>query len=187
MVRDPPPAWGNVNTEGEAPLIVTARLPRDLHARYTALRKAHFPAERNYLEAHVTLFHALPAMCEAEACTYLRRLAAEFAPIDGHVEGIMSLGRGTAVKLISADMLLLRELIADHFHGLLTQQDQHRPRLHVTIQNKVSGKEAKALQAALAGTIEPRAFQFTGVDLFRYRGGPWEKVKGFDFRGHGRL
>jgi len=176
-----------VSAEGEAPLIVTARLPRDLHARYTALRKAHFPAERNYLEAHVTLFHALPAMCEAEACTYLRRLAAEFAPIDGHVEGIMSLGRGTAVKLISADMLLLRELIADHFHGLLTQQDQHRPRLHVTIQNKVSGKEAKALQAALAGTIEHRDFQFTGVDLFRYRGGPWEKVKGFDFRGHGRL
>ena len=116
-----------MSAEGEAPLIVTARLPRDLHARYTALRKAHFPAERNYLEAHVTLFHALPAMCEAEACTYLRRLAAEFAPIDGHVEGIMSLGRGTAVKLISADMLLLRELIADHFHGLLTQQDQHRP------------------------------------------------------------
>ena len=92
-----------MSAEGEAPLIVTARLPRDLHARYTALRKAHFPSERNYLEAHVTLFHALPAMCEAEACTYLRRLAAEFAPIDGHVEGIMSLGRGTAVKLISAN------------------------------------------------------------------------------------
>ena len=133
-----------MSAEGEAPLIVTARLPRDLHALYTALRKAHFPAERNYLEAHVTLFHALPAMCEAEACTYLRRLAAEFAPIDGHVEGIMSLGRGTAVKLVSADMLLLRELIADHFHGMLTAQDQHRPRLHVTLPAPQVQRESRA-------------------------------------------
>ena len=66
---------------------------------------------------------------------------------------------------------------------MLTQQDQHRPRLHVTIQNKVTAKEAKALQAALAGMIEPRPFAFRGLALFRYRGGPWEAVKEFAFRG----
>ena len=133
----------------DAPLILTAQLPRDLHARFTALRTAHFPPERNYLEAHVTLFHALPAMCEAEACSVLKRMAAEFAPVPGQVEGLMSLGRGTAIKLSAPAMLDLRGIIADHFHGLLTQQDQQRPRLHVTIQNKVMGKEAKALQARL--------------------------------------
>ena len=72
----------------DAPLILTAQLPRDLHARFTALRTAHFPPERNYLEAHVTLFHALPAMCEAEACSVLKRMAAEFAPVPGQVEGL---------------------------------------------------------------------------------------------------
>jgi hypothetical protein len=166
-----------------APLIVTAQLPRDLHARYTALRTEHFPPERNYLDAHVTLFHALPAMCEAEACTYLKRLAGEFAPVAGQVEGLLSLGGGTAIKLSSLDMLALRDMIAEHFRGMLTQQDQHRPRLHVTIQNKVAAKEAKALQAALAGMIEPRRFAFRGLALFRYRGGPWEAVKEFAFRG----
>lgn len=169
----------------DAPLIVTAQLPKDLHARFTALRTAHFPPERNYLEAHVTLFHALPAMCEGEACSYLKRLAGEFAPIAGQVEGLMPLGGGTAIKLSSPDMLALRDMIAEHFRGMLTQQDQHRPRLHVTIQNKVSGKEAKALQAALAGTIVSQAFQFRGLELFRYRGGPWEPVKAFAFRGKG--
>jgi hypothetical protein len=167
----------------DAPLIVTAQLPRDLHARFTALRTEHFPPERNYLEAHVTLFHALPAMCEPEACTYLKRLTGEFAPVAGRIEGLMPLGGGTAIKLASPDMLALRDMIAEHFRGMLTQQDQHRPRLHVTIQNKVSGKEAKALQAALAGTIEPRPFTFRGLELFRYRGGPWEPVKAFAFRG----
>ena len=80
--NDPPPPRGNVSGE-DAPLILTAQLPRDLHARFTALRTAHFPPERNYLEAHVTLFHALPAMCEAEACSVLKRMAAEFAPVPG--------------------------------------------------------------------------------------------------------
>ena len=173
--------------KGDSPLIVTARMPADLHARFTALRTAHFPPERNYLEAHVTLFHALPAMCEAEVCTYLKRIASEFSPIQGYVEGIMSLGNGTAIRLSSPDMLLLRDMIANHFHGLLTQQDQQSRRLHVTVQNKVSGKDAKALQASLAGTIEQREFQFRGLELFRYRGGPWEKVKEVSFRGKGKL
>lgn len=169
--------------DANVPLIVTAQLPRDLHARYTALRTEHFPPERNFLEAHVTLFHAIPGMCEGEVCTYLKRLAGEFAPVEGQVEGLMPLGGGTAIKLSSPDMLVLRDMIADHFSGMLTQQDQHRPRLHVTIQNKVSGREAKELQALLAGTIEPRPFAFRGLELFRYRGGPWERVKEFAFRG----
>ena len=183
MVRDTPQARGNVTAPADAPLIVTAQLPRELHARFTALRTAHFPPERNYLEAHVTLFHALPAMCEGEACTLFKRLAAEFGSVEARVEGIMPLGGGTAIKLSSPAMLSLRDLIAEHFRGMLTQQDQHRPRLHVTIQNKVTGKEAKALQAQLAGTIMPQPFAFHGLELFRYRGGPWEPIKAFAFRG----
>ncbi|MDG5749627.1 2'-5' RNA ligase family protein [Qipengyuania sp. XHP0211] len=170
-------------SEGDASLILTAQLPDDMHARYTALRDAHFPPERNYLEAHVTLFHALPGMCEGEVVTVCERMARDFAPVPGKVVGLMSLGRGTAIKLESLAMLRLRDLLADGFHGLLTQQDQHRPRLHVTIQNKVSGKEAKALQAQLDGTILPRNFTFPGLSLFHYRGGPWEHVKTFAFRG----
>ncbi|GMM93977.1 2'-5' RNA ligase family protein [Qipengyuania sp. MTN3-11] len=167
-------------------LIVTALLPKDLHAFATRLRDAHFPPERNYLEAHVTLFHALPPQCEGEARSVLARLCAELAPVEAHLEGLMSLGGGTALKLASPGMLDLRDLIADHFHGMLTGQDQHRPRLHVTIQNKVSAREAKALQAELVGAIEPRQFRFRGLGLFRYRGGPWDHLGEWSFRGQGR-
>lgn len=170
-------------TQSDAPLILTAELPSDLHRRYTGLRTEHFPPERNYLEAHVTLFHALPAQCEGEARSYLARLAGEVPPISGRVEGLMSLGGGTAIKLTSPDLLALRDEIADHFHGMLTAQDQHRPRLHVTIQNKVTSKEAKALQAELAGQIEPHDFAFPGLALHAYRGGPWEFLRRFAFRG----
>ena len=167
----------------DAPLILTAQLPPDLHSWATGLRDEHFPPERNYLEAHVTLFHAIPAQCEPEARSFLARLAGEVAPVPARLEGLMSLGGGTALKLSSPDMISLRDHIADHFHGMLTAQDQHRPRLHVTIQNRVTSKEAKALQAQMAGTVNPRDFAFPGLSLYHYRGGPWELVRSFTFRG----
>ena len=76
--------------------------------------------------------------------------------------------------------------LADRFHGLLTPQDEHRPRLHVTVQNKVSIEEAKALQAELAPRVQPRDFAFTGLGLHAYLGGPWERLGNFAFRGHNR-
>lgn len=170
-------------TGSDAPLILTAELPPDLHAHYTALRTEHFPPERNYLEAHVTLFHAIPPQCEPEVRTYLARLAGEVPKLHGRVEGLMSLGGGTAIRLTSPDLLALRDEIADHFRGMLTAQDQHRPRLHVTIQNKVTAKEAKALQAELNAAIMPQDFLFPGLALHAYRGGPWEFLRRFAFRG----
>lgn len=182
MVRASPQARRDVT--GEAPpLILTAELPPDLHRLFTALRRDNFPPEKNFLEAHVTLFHALSGANEGELCRMLGRLAAEFAPIAGRVDGVMPLGQGTAIRISSPDMLTLRELIADRFHGLLTAQDRGVPRLHVTIQNKVSPIEAKALQSRLAATIEQRNFRFPGLSLHRYAGGPWQFVRRWPFRG----
>lgn len=166
-----------------APLIVTAELPADLHRWATDLRRAHFPPERNYLEAHVTLFHALPPQIEDELRALLARLAGETPPLPARLEGIMDLGRGTALRLASPALLDLRGLIAERFHGMLSAQDGHAPRLHVTIQNKVTPQEAKALQAELSGIVVPRVFSFNGLELHRYRGGPWEAVRRLAFRG----
>ena len=169
-----------------APLILTAELPPDLHKWATDLRRRHFPPERNFLEAHVTLFHALPPQIAPELCTLLARLAGEMAPPPARLEGVMNLGRGTALRLASAATLELRARIAEHFRGMLTAQDQHTPRLHVTIQNKVAPAEAGALQQDLTGAIVPRDFTMSGLALYRYRGGPWDLVRRFPFRGAGK-
>ena len=167
---------------GLAPLIVTAELPEALQSRADQLRAAHYPSERNQLKAHVTLFHALPPSVEDELRDALAA-EAKAKPIPARLEGVMNLGRGTALRLDSAGMIALWERLADRFHGLLTPQDEHTPRLHVTIQNKVAPSEAKALQQQLAATVEPRDFTFAGLALHRYRGGPWEFVKRWSFRG----
>ncbi|MFM9935229.1 MAG: 2'-5' RNA ligase family protein [Novosphingobium sp.] len=169
-----------------APLIVTAELPAVFQTRVDALRRAHYPAERNHLAAHVTLFHALPPFVESEARGLLAALAAEAAPPEALLAAVMDLGTGTALRIESAAMLDLRDLIAERFHGLLTRQDQHAPRLHVTVQNKVLRAEAKALQAALASAFQPESFAFAGLALHRYKGGPWESVGRWSFRGRFR-
>ncbi len=166
-----------------APLIVTAELPPDLAAWASALRLAHYPPERNHLAAHVTLFHALPPSAEAEAARLLADLAARHAPPSARLTRIMSLGQGTALAIECPDMLALRAGIAAHFHGSLTVQDDHVPRLHVTIQNKVTSGAARALQAELEASFAVRNFAFAGLALHRYRGGPWEPAGQWPFRG----
>lgn len=169
-----------------APLILTAELPPDLHRWATDLRAMHFPPERNHLDAHVTLFHALPAVLADELRALLGRLAGESGPIPARLDGVMNLGRGTALGIASPAMLALRAIIAERFHGLLTAQDSHVPRLHITVQNKVAPAVARALCGQLAAQLPSRSFAFTGVALFRYRGGPWEAVRRYPFRGAGR-
>ena len=166
-----------------APLIVTAELPADLKAWAERLRQEHYPIARNQVAAHVTLFHALPPSCEDEVCEALAKAAGQIAPVPARLEGVMSFGRGTAIKIASPAMLTLRADLAGRFSGLLSAQDASDPRLHVTVQNKVSEKEARALQADLARSLDPRDFRFSGLALHRYRDGPWEFVKRWSFRG----
>lgn len=171
-----------MSTGASAPLIVTAELPQDLFSWATQLRTEHYPPARNYLKAHVTLFHALPPFIEGELRDLLARLA-RAAPVLARLEGVVSLGRGTALKIGSPAMLDLRDEIADHFRGMLTGQDSHRPRLHITVQNKVSPAEAKDLLERLQVSVTPRDFAFRGLELHAYFGGPWEMLGRWRFRG----
>ena len=187
MVRDPPGSRRAVSEPpagpDRAPLIVTATLPPDLFAWADGLRRTHYPAERNVVPAHVTLFHALPPSVGPELVRLLARLCGDHGPVPAEVCGLHDLGRGTAIALVSPGLLSLRERIAEHCHGLLTAQDQGVPRLHVTIQNKVTPAAARALQEQVRGAVPHCRFAFAGLALHRYRGGPWEGVGRWSFRG----
>lgn len=165
------------------PFIVTAELPRDVLGWADRLRKQHYPPERNHLPAHVTLFHALaPSLREALPAVLAREAGAEVRP-EAELTGLMDLGRGTALALRSPAMLAIRARIAEHFHGALTAQDRHEPRLHITIQNKVTVAAARMLQAELGARLERQRFRFTGLGLHRYCNPHWEAVGIWQFRG----
>lgn len=163
-------------------LIVTAELAPPDFAWLDKLRKAHFPAERNLLPAHLTMFHALPPSVEGEVRATLVRLGNERPP-RASIEGLMNLGGGVAFRIASQDLDRIRGELALDFHGLLSAQDSGGWRPHVTIQNKVPPKDARTLLERLEADFRPRPLAISGLSLHRYVGGPWEKLAIIPFRG----
>ena len=96
--------------------------------------------------------------------------------------GARPLGRGTALGVEAPGAAALRARLAAAFAPWLTPQDRQGWRPHLTVQNWVAPAEARALQATLAAR-PPLAGIATGLDLWRYRGGPWEALAQVPFAG----
>ena len=163
-------------------LIVTADFAPADFAWLEGLRRAHYPPERNRVPVHLTLFHSLPPSSQEEVRRQLALQAAGSAPY-AMIAGLMDLGGGVAFRVVSDDLDSIRNEIADHFHGLLGAQDSAGWRPHVTIQNKVPPKSARALLAELERDFRPRPLGIAGLALHRYRDGPWETLARYPFRG----
>jgi hypothetical protein len=166
----------------DAPLIVTALMGADDFGHFDALRRAHFPLERNFVPAHITLFHHLPPARLPELTQLLRTIAKDAAP-RAWLADILFMGRGNGVRVESDELLDIRARIAEWFAADLIVQDQQTPRLHITIQNKVAPNVAKALHAELVAQFRPRALTINGLAIWSYRGGPWDLIRKFAFRG----
>lgn len=164
------------------PLIVTADFsPPDL-AWLEGLRRAHYPAGLNRVPVHLTMFQGLPPSAVEEVRRQLAQHAAAPAP-RAVIAGLMNLGGGVAYRVVSDELEVIREAIADHFHGLLCAPDVAGWRPHITIQNKVPVKQAKALIGQLEDGFRPRPLGIAGLSVHRYRGGPWETLAAYRFRG----
>ena len=163
-------------------LIIAAEIaPRDF-AWLDRLRRTYYPADRNKLPAHLTMFHSLPPSAEGEARRTIARLASA-PPPRAAIEGVIDLGSGVAFRVVSPELDFLRRELAKDFHGLLGAQDSGGWRAHVTVQNKVSRKESFALLMKLERDFRPRPLAIGGLGLHRYSGGPWERIAVYSFRG----
>jgi 2'-5' RNA ligase superfamily len=166
-----------------APIIITAQLGKSDQAWANALRRAYFPPERNYLDAHITLFQHLPPMHLPEIKTRLAAMTSGYPRPNAWLSAVMPLSRGVAYRIESPELFTMREELAAALTGLLMPQDQASPRLHITVQNKVERKTAKALYAELSAGFAPRAVSITGLSAYYYRGGPWDLIQNWSFRG----
>ena len=163
------------------PIIVTATFGDGDNGWLQQLRRDHYPAERNQVPAHLTLFRQLPPSLEGELSHRLAQATAAKPP-QAVISRIIDLGEGTGLEVESAALEGIRDELAEAFHGLLTPQDQSPWRPHVTIQNKVARREAIALQKQLAATFTPRPLAIRGLAAWRYLDGPWEPIRSRSFR-----
>ncbi len=169
------------------PLIVTLRLDAALFATLDGLRRRHFPVARNVVPAHVSLFHALPGDREADVRRILSDAAARTEAFGVSLPGVRSLGRGVAAAFEGGASLgaLHRSLVGAIEAALgpeaITAQDRQPLRPHVTIQNKGTPEAARETLAHLAVSWTPLVGRAEGLDLWHYRGGPWDAAATFDF------
>jgi hypothetical protein len=164
------------------PLLITAELPAAVFAWADALRRSHYPPERNRMGAHVTLFHGLPPSAEDEVRRLMTEFARQPAP-EGRVRGLMDLGGGTGFSLESPALLRLHAALAERLHGVIQQKDARPLTPHITVQNKVPRAAARALQAELAGKLWAGPFRFRGLGLSHWRDELWQLSQVFAFRG----
>lgn len=154
-------------------LILTLRFDPATAERLGALRRAYFPPTLNIVPAHLTLFHHLPGLERGPVEAAVRRTASGLRPLPLIFSEARSLGRGVALGVASPDLVSLRAALASRFAPWLTRQDQQGFRPHVTIQNKVSPDEARALHRSLSDGFAPWSGLGTGLLLWRYLNGPW--------------
>ncbi len=162
--------------DADRPLILTLGLEESAFAWFDALRRAHFPPERNVLSAHLTLFHALPGGEREAVLSAIQDAAIKTPRLALEVTGPWSLGRGVAYRVRSAELDRLRSRLAVAFAPWLTPQDRAGFRAHVTVQNKADPAAARALLERLQAEFEPFQMQGESLLLWRYLGGPWEPL-----------
>lgn len=165
-----------------SPLILTLRLNEEAFLFFNTLRQKYFPPERNYLSAHLTLFHHLPAN-ESSIEEELILLAQKQALLSLAITEVVSIGRGVAYKIECPPLVQLHKQLQNKWQAWLTPQDKQKLWPHVTVQNKVAPQTAKETLIQLKESFKP--FTATGIafDLWQYEGGPWKFLRSFPFAG----
>jgi len=161
------------------PLIVTLSLDQVSHEYFTKLRTEYFPAHCNYLDAHITLFHHLPA--GIPGITEALKTLSKRSLIKLDVAGIKNIGKGVAYIISSQELLALHKKMQSVFDVYLISQDRNKLWPHITVQNKVTAYKAKQTEQILIQTFKPFSIQGIGFSVWIYRNGPWEHVNNYLF------
>ncbi len=161
--------------------VLTLRLDATSQTKFDQLRQRYFPAHRNVIAAHVTLFHTLPDT--PELIEELIRHAAVQNAFSLQVTGVRSLGKGVAYRLAATELQTLHAALSQAFAADLTAQDRQRFQPHIVVQNKVTPVAARELLTRLESQFVPWTVHAEGLDLWHYLGGPWALARTFPFEG----
>jgi 2'-5' RNA ligase len=159
-------------------LILTLEMDSFSFEHFNSLRKKYFPPERNFVPAHITLFHHLPS--SSISFQQIEQVCSR-PPFEIEIREPWSLGNGVAFKVMSNDLMTLRDELRTQWQNHLTKQDLAPYKPHITIQNKVEAETARQLLKSLAD-VNPWRASATGLTLWEYQSGPWQFIQTFVFR-----
>lgn len=164
------------------PLILTLKIDTESFQFFDQLRQLYFPPERNFLTAHVTLFHHLPGAKIEEIKSVLQTIADATSIFPLEFTQWRFLGKGSAMTIESAELLRLRAKLANLWQNDLTAQDKQKFQPHITVQNKVAPDEARELYERLSAEWKAKNGMGEGLTLWHYAGPNWKFEQEFPFQ-----
>jgi 2'-5' RNA ligase len=162
------------------PFILTLAIEEEAQTFFNQLRQQYFPPDKNFLAAHLTLFHYLPLTAD-ELMAQLQSAVATQSRFLIQVTDVVSIGKGVAYKLETKELQALHRQLQQLWKPLLKPQDLQKLWPHITVQNKVTPQEAAATLPELKNGFQPFTFGATGLSLWEYLGGPWRWVATLNF------
>src|ERR1700744_2470043 len=99
--------------------ILSAEMDEDSFAWLDGLRRRHFPPERNFLPAHLTMFHLI----SSEQVARLQSLELPRAAIPLSFDRVVFLGFGVALHVQSIELEQLRNKLRAGMGGEFSRQD----------------------------------------------------------------
>lgn len=165
--------------ETAIPLVVTLKIDEPSQLFFDAQRTAHFPAYANYVPAHITLFHKLPA-----ANPVIENGFAAFAQhqsFELHITDVFLHKTSVGYSIQSAALQLLHAHMQQTFAPYLIRNDRKTLTPHITIQNKVTAYKAYKTHALLQADFKPFTAQALGIASWYYVKGYWEKKEEYLF------
>lgn len=163
----------------QPPLILTAHVNEQDMQYFDELRSRFFPQERNFLRAHVTMFHKLPAEQRTGVERIIGSVAALTKAVAARVTGVRHLGSGVAFTVEDEHLTSARMAMKKALRPWLGAQDQQQWKPHITVQNRVHWQRADALFDMLSETFVPQSILVEGFDLWSYMNGPWRHERLF--------
>lgn len=164
------------------PLILTLKIDTNSFRFFDDLRQKHFPTERNFLSAHVTLFHHLPGKEIERIKTDLQNISEETKLFPLEFTKWRFLGKGSAMTIESTELIKLRAKLATDWNNWLNQQDKQKFQPHITVQNKVLPDEAKILYENLSADWQVKNGLGEGLSLWHYVAPRWKLEREFLFQ-----
>ena len=161
------------------PLVVTLKIDEPSQLFFNEKRTAHFPANANYVPAHITLFHKLPAgnpAIENGLTAFAKHLAFEL-----NVTDIILQKTCVTYSIQSETLQKIHAQMQQTFAPYLIRNDRKILTPHITIQNKVTAYKAFKTHALLLADFKPFVVQALGYTSWYYVKGYWEKKEEYLF------
>jgi mannose-1-phosphate guanylyltransferase len=171
------------------------------HKAMTSLRTKYFPPHLNKLDAHVTLFHALP---ETQLDTFIADIEdvtrnARPVEIEVSEQDVFRMRKGVGIyvnehPLGASSVKAIHAALRDKWTPFLSDQDRRELKPHYTVANKINySEDVDGVMTGVVNALERMAVAdanatttsltstVNGLTLYAYNRGRWKFYRDFRF------